>query len=220
MDNIHWGHYLFFMKTYSDLKNTPLKFHRVYASVVLPLDLFLNIYSLITIISSITKSVAVLWDWISLGTTIAYLVLIMAAFRGLLVFKKRGLYAVTALLLLQMMDNGFTFYLSYRSGNTIYTLSSLFSIAILLAILSYYYLRRKLFTKEGIDVLAHMAKRNADGRTQFQAPRESYMPIEGEVEVEEEEEIGEYDCPRCGFHITDGKVFCPKCGAQTRSVRR
>lgn len=39
------------------------------------------------------------------------------------------------------------------------------------------------------------------------------------VEEEKEEEIGEYDCPRCGYHITNGSVFCPKCGAQTRAVR-
>ena len=94
MDNIHLGRYLFLMKKYLDLKNTPLKFHRIYAAVVLPLDMFLNIYSLITIIASITKNGAGTWDWISLGTTIIYLVLIMASFRGLLVFKKRGLYAV------------------------------------------------------------------------------------------------------------------------------
>ena len=138
------------MKKYLDLKNTPLKFHRIYAAVVLPLDMFLNIYSLITIIASITKNGAGTWDWISLGTTIIYLVLIMASFRGLLVFKKRGLYAVWTLLGLQIVDNAYTFYLSYTAGDTVFVLSSALSILILSSIIVYYVLRRNLFTKEGI----------------------------------------------------------------------
>lgn len=202
------------MKKYLDLKNTPLKFHRIYAAVVLPLDMFLNIYSLITIIASITKNGAGTWDWISLGTTIIYLVLIMASFRGLLVFKKRGLYAVWTLLGLQIVDNAYTFYLSYSAGDTVFVLSSALSILILSSIIVYYVLRRNLFTKEGIDVAAFMAKRSEE----VQRQQESFVPTETIVDVEED--VGEYDCPRCGYHITDGKVFCPKCGAQTRSVRR
>lgn len=214
MDNIHLGRYLFLMKKYLDLKNTPLKFHRIYAAVVLPLDMFLNIYSLITIIASITKNGAGTWDWISLGTTIIYLVLIMASFRGLLVFKKRGLYAVWTLLGLQIVDNAYTFYLSYSAGDTVFVLSSALSILILSSIIVYYVLRRNLFTKEGIDVAAFMAKKSEE----VQRQQESFVPTETTVDVEED--VGEYDCPRCGYHITDGKVFCPKCGAQTRSVRR
>ena len=202
------------MKQYLDLKNTPLKFHRIYAAVVLPLDMFLNIYSLITIIASITKNGAGTWDWISLGTTIIYLVLIMASFRGLLVFKKRGLYAVWTLLGLQIVDNAYTFYLSYSAGDTVFVLSSALSILILSSIIIYYVLRRNLFTKEGIDVAAFMAKKSEE----VQRQQESFVPTETIVDVEED--VGEYDCPRCGYHITDGKVFCPKCGAQTRSVRR
>ena len=202
------------MKQYLDLKNTPLKFHRIYAAVVLPLDMFLNIYSLITIIASITKNGAGTWDWISLGTTIIYLVLIMASFRGLLVFKKRGLYAVWTLLGLQIVDNAYTFYLSYSAGDTVFVLSSALSILILSSIIVYYVLRRNLFTKEGIDVAAFMAKKSEE----VQRQQESFVPTETIVDVEED--VGEYDCPRCGYHITDGKVFCPKCGAQTRSVRR
>lgn len=214
MDNIHLGRYLFLMKNYLDLKSTPLKFHRIYAAVVLPLDMFLNIYSLITIIASITKNGAGTWDWISLGTTIIYLVLIMASFRGLLVFKKRGLYAVWTLLGLQIVDNAYTFYLSYSAGDTVFVLSSALSILILSSIIVYYVLRRNLFTKEGIDVAAFMAKKSEE----VQRQQESFVPTETIVDVEED--VGEYDCPRCGYHITDGKVFCPKCGAQTRSVRR
>ena len=202
------------MKQYLDLKNTPLTFHRIYAAVVLPLDMFLNIYSLITIIASITKNGAGTWDWISLGTTIIYLVLIMASFRGLLVFKKRGLYAVWTLLGLQIVDNAYTFYLSYSAGDTVFVLSSALSILILSSIIVYYVLRRNLFTKEGIDVAAFMAKKSEE----VQRQQESFVPTETIVDVEED--VGEYDCPRCGYHITDGKVFCPKCGAQTRSVRR
>ena len=59
-----------------------------------------------------------------------------------------------------------------------------------------------------------MAKKSEE----VQRQQESFVPTETIVDVEED--VGEYDCPRCGYHITDGKVFCPKCGAQTRSVRR
>ena len=92
--------------------------------------------------------------------------------------------------------------------------SSVLSILILSSIIIYYVLRRKLFTKEGIDVAAFMAKKSEE----VQRQQESFVPTETIVDVEED--VGEYDCPRCGYHITDGKVFCPKCGAQTRSVRR
>ena len=140
--------------------------------------------------------------------------LIMASFRGLLVFKKRGLYAVWTLLGLQIVDNAYTFYLSYSAGDTVFVLSSALSILILSSIIVYYVLRRNLFTKEGIDVAAFMAKKSEE----VQRQQESFVPTETIVDVEED--VGEYDCPRCGYHITDGKVFCPKCGAQTRSVRR
>ena len=202
------------MKSYFDIKNTPLKFHRVYAAVVLPLDLFLNIYSLITIVSSITKNGAVLWDWISLGMVVLYLVLIMASFRGLLLFKKRGLYALYGLLLLQVIDNAYTLYLSYKSNDFVFVLSSLLSILILSSIFLYYFIRRSLFTKDGVDVALYMAKKKA----MAEKKTEVYVPVE--ERSEETEEIMEYDCPRCGHHITDGKVFCPKCGAQTRVVRK
>ena len=203
------------MKSYFDIKNTPLKFHRVYAAVVLPLDLFLNLYSLIILVSSITKNGAQVWDWISLGMVVLYLVLIMASFRGLLLFKKRGLYALYGLLLLQVVDNAYTLYLSYKSNDFVFVLSSLLSILILSSIFLYYFIRRSLFTKDGVDVALYMAKKKA----MAEKKTEVYVPPE-EERSEETEEIMEYDCPRCGHHITDGKVFCPKCGAQTRVVRK
>ena len=97
-----------------------------------------------------------------------------------------------------------------------FIISSLLSILILLSIFAYYILRRKLFTKEGIDVAAYMAKRNREASVLVGMPEESSIPVEDVVEYV----VEEYDCPRWGFHITDGKVFCPKCGAQTRVVRK
>lgn len=204
------------MKTYTSLKETPLRFHRIYAAVVLPVDLFLNLYSLITIVSNLSKDISSLWSWITLISTSILLVLIFSAFRGLLVFKKRGLYSLIGILFLQLLDNGYTFYLSYISKDYVFTLSSALSIGILFLIFFYYFLRRKLFTKEGIDVRAFVERQQAAFNNPPYTP-----PVNTDYEeIKVEEEVGEYDCPRCGFHITDGKVFCPKCGAQTRSVRR
>ena len=121
-----------------------------------------------------------------------------------------------ALLVLQVIDNAYTFYLSYRTGESVFIISSLLSILILLSIFAYYILRRKLFTKEGIDVAAYMVKRNREASVLVGMPEESSIPVEDVVE----DVVEEYDCPRCGFLITDGKVFCPKCGAQTRVVRK
>lgn len=207
------------MKTYTSLKETPLRFHRIYAAVVLPVDLFLNLYSLITIVSNLSKDISSLWSWITLISTSILLVLIFSAFRGLLVFKKRGLYSLIGILFLQLLDNGYTFYLSYISKDYVFTLSSALSIGILFLIFFYYFLRRKLFTREGIDVRAFVERQQAAFNNSPYTPPVNTDYEEIKVE-EEEEEVGEYDCPRCGFHITDGKVFCPKCGAQTRSVRR
>ena len=215
VDNIHMGHYLLFMKTYDDISNTPLRFHRIYASVVLPIDLFLNLYSLITIVSELTNDTSSLLTWITLLMSVVFIVLIIIAFRSLLVFKKKGIYALSALLLLQILDNGYTFYLSWRASEFVFMASSALSIIILSFILGYYFLRRKIFTKEGIDIRAYMEGM----RRKEEMVKEEIESTEPTIE-EEEESVGEYDCPRCGFHISDGKVFCPKCGAQTRSVRR
>ena len=206
------------MKTYTSIENTPLKFHTIYATLVLPMDSFLNIYSLITIVSAVYSSgFNGVRDVVSLLMTIVYLVLIFMGFRGLMYFRKSAFAAVCALLSLQIFDNLYTLYLSLRGGDMVFALSSSLSILILLSMLLYYIKRRKLFTKEGItiDTLASFRQR----RNPVSAPKYGNIEEEEVEEERKEEDVGEYDCPRCGFHISDGKVFCPKCGAQTRKVR-
>ena len=206
------------MKTYTSIENTPLKFHNIYSTLVLPMDSFLNIYSLITLVSALySGGFDGIWDYISLIMTVVYLVLIFMGFRGLMYFRRSAFYAVSALLSLQILDNSYTLYLSAKNGDVIFSFSSLLSILILLLMMGYYIRRRRLFSPQGISyekLLSLRGRRVAAARVE-----EEEKIVEEEILMEEEEKVGEYDCPRCGFHITDGKVFCPKCGAQTRKVR-
>ena len=212
MDKATKGHYLFHMKSYSRLEETPLKFHRIYASVVLPIDFFINLYSFFTILLSL-KGGFDGWDIFYLALTVTYIVLIFLSFRGLLTFRRSGLLAVLALTAMQICDNAYTFYLSYRGGDQVFMFSALLAVLIMASIFLYYFLRRKLFKKGGMTRDEIMMALGG-----VKAPLTESVKVE-EEETVEEEDVGEYDCPRCGFHITDGKVFCPKCGAQTRKVR-
>ena len=117
-----------------------------------------------------------------------------------------------ALTAMQICDNAYTFYLSYRGGDQVFMFSALLAVLIMASIFLYYFLRRKLFKKGGMTRDEIMM---ALGGVKAPLPES----VKVEEETVEEEDVGEYDCPRCGFHITDGKVFCPKCGAQTRTVR-
>ena len=212
MDKATKGHYLFHMKSYSRLEETPLKFHRIYAAVVLPIDFFINLYSFFTILLSL-KGGFDGWDIFYLALTVLYIVLIFLSFRGLLTFRRSGLLAVLALTAMQICDNAYTFYLSYRGGDQVFMFSALLAVLIMASIFLYYFLRRKLFKKGGMTRDEIMMALGG-----VKAPLPESVEVEEEEPVEEED-VGEYDCPRCGFHITDGKVFCPKCGAQTRKVR-
>ena len=200
------------MKSYSILEETPLKFHRIYASVVLPIDFFINLYSLFSILLSL-KGGFDGWDIFYVALTVLYIVLIFLSFIGLLTFRRSGLLAVLTLTAMQICDNAYTFYLSYKGGDQIFMVSALLAILIMASIFLYYFLRRKLFKKGGMTRDEIMMALGG-----VKAPLTESVKVE-EEETVEEEDVGEYDCPRCGFHITDGKVFCPKCGAQTRKVR-
>lgn len=207
------------MKTYDNVNETPLRFHRVYAAVVLPIDLFINLFNLLTYVSAVSKG-GDFYDYLALGETVVFLSLIIIAFRGLLLFRRSGLIAALALTLLQIASNAYTLYLSFVAGDAIFITASVFSIVIMSSIFIYYFIRRRLFTPMGMKAEEILALNKGRRVNTEAAP--VYTPIVEEESVdveEEEEEVGEYDCPRCGFHITDGKVFCPKCGAQTRVVR-
>lgn len=222
------------MKKYTDIKNTPLKFHTFYSRVVLPLDAFVNISNLMVLLMEITGKGFQWTSLIGVAVSVLFIVLCFAAFRNLIYFRKAGLYSVWGLLLLQVGNGVYNMWLySQVQGLEVMAVAFVLTILILLMIFLYYFKRRDLFTKDGLTYEELMRLKGktpvnfhyygTNGYTtsefaeKFQKAQASYVPP---VVEEEEEEVGEYDCPRCGHHITDGAVFCPKCGAQTRAVRR
>lgn len=191
------------MKKYSDIKTTPLSFHRLFSHLILPLNSFLSIYSLFSIIMSIsTEAQITIYDLIVLVETALALVLTFSTYRGMMRFKKSSYWTLIALLSLKVLDNLFSFVIYLKSE--LYTLSYAAVLGVFLAILVfvYYYKRRELFGSKNV------------------VEEETTQQVEEIiVEEEEEERVEEYDCPRCGLHITNGAVFCSRCGAQTRKVR-
>ncbi|MBQ0070767.1 MAG: zinc ribbon domain-containing protein [Spirochaetales bacterium] len=211
---------------YLDIKDTPLRFHKLYSRWILPLDSFLSLVSVFTLMQAMVTSGAGLWDLLDLGAVLVFLVLCFSAFRGLMSFRRSGLYATYGLLTFQILDNAYRAWSYLGTEDAYLGYAAIMAMGILSLVLYYYWKRRKLFTKDGLTLeqlleVSGLKVQDAAFKSRYESAMEAYeAKQEVEAEVEEEEEIGEYDCPRCGHHITDGAVFCPKCGAQTRAVRR
>lgn len=142
------------------------------------------------------------YDLIVLVETSLALVLTFSTYRGMMRFKKSSYWTLIALLSLKVLDNLFSFVIYLESSLYSFSYASLLGVALAILVFVYYYKRRELFVSKNV------------------ANEEATQQIEDViVEKEDEESVGEYDCPRCGLHITNGAVFCPRCGAQTRKVR-
>lgn len=191
------------MKKYSDINTTPLSFHRLFSHFILPLNSFLSIYSLFSIIMSISVEARItVYDLIVLVETSLTLVLTFSTYRGMMRFKKSSYWTLIALLSLKVIDNIFSFVIYLQSSLYSFSYASLLGVALAILVFVYYYKRRELFVSKNV------------------VNEEATQQIEDViVEKEDEESVGEYDCPRCGLHITNGAVFCPRCGAQMRKVR-
>lgn len=191
------------MKKYSDINTTPLSFHRLFSHFILPLNSFLSIYSLFSIIMSIASEAQItVYDLIVLVETSLALVLTFSTYRGMMRFKKSSYWTLIALLSLKVIDNIFSFVIYLKSSLYSFSYASLLGVVLAVLVFVYYYKRKELFVSKRV--------------VKEEATQEVEEVI---VEKEEEESVGEYDCPRCGLHITNGAVFCPRCGAQTRKVR-
>lgn len=142
------------------------------------------------------------YDLIVLVETSLALVLTFSTYRGMMRFKKGSYWTLIALLSLKVIDNIFSFVIYLQSSLYSFSYASLLGVALAILVFVYYYKRRELFVSKKV------------------VNEEASQQIEDViVEKEAEESVGEYDCPRCGLHITNGAVFCPRCGAQTRKVR-
>ena len=203
------------------IKNTKLKFHKIYISFFLPVGVVGNFMLLIQSFS-LAKGEPTLLNILGVVERVVFLSLAMIAMKGLTWFRRKGLVSVFVLQASSIAMSAFMVYVSLLDAATrLYAASYALSIALSVFLISYYWKRRKLFSKYGISPEEMMMLVKPFGGV-FQDQmddEEEYVPEE-EVEESPVEEIGEYDCPKCGRHITDGAVFCPKCGAQTRTVRR
>ncbi len=187
----------------------------------MPLNSFLGIYSLLTAVKNTVAEGMTLFNIVSLVESVIVLALIFCTFRGLLHLKRFSLFTLIALMAVKAADNVWALVLSLQNSLYTYTISALLGIIFSVLVCVYYLKRRYLFSREGA-VIVNMTHEDAmrlKKRLQ-EEEREKEKEKEGEKAAGEETEeiIPEYDCPRCGFHITDGAVFCPKCGCQTRAV--
>lgn len=206
------------MNQYKDIKETPLRFHMFYSTFMLPMTLFLNVFNFISSIIAFVKTKEM--DAVDVCTTILTLFVIVLSFfawRGLPRFKKKGLVFAFSLISLEVIIGILNLIMGLIAQDSIIALSSVLSLTLYALILFYYIKRLPLFSSEGFDNKVESTE-NAQNVEEIEC--ENKEEIESDLRDEKEEiEVKEYDCPRCGFHIIDGSVFCPHCGAQTRSVR-
>lgn len=211
------------IKMYTKLEGTPLSFHMFYSTFMLPMTLFLNSFNLISSIFSFFKLKTI--DFVDILTTLMTIVVVLLSFfawRGLPRFKKKGLIFAFSLLSFEVLiaiTNLVISFISLKKGETpeldkIALISSVISIGLYLLIFYYYIKRFPLFSKDGV-----IRENNTPPIEAVPQDIASNEVIVKSEDIEKTDEVEEYDCPRCGFHIKDGAVFCPHCGAQTRSVR-
>ena len=199
------------------MKQVQLRFHRFFSTIIMPLNVFAGIYSLLTAVRSCTEDGFSVFNTITLTESIVVLLLVFCTFRGLFTFRRSSLITLIALMALKAADNIWALVLSIRNSLPVYIVSSVTGIVFAVLVSVYYLRRRFLFSKEGVKVVK-MTREDWEKLRGEMEEKKQPVTKEGEEVNEEEEAVPEYDCPRCGFHITDGAVFCPKCGCQTRKV--
>ncbi len=200
------------------MEKVQLRFHRLFATVIMPLNSFLGIYTLLSAVKSTIDEGATLFNIVTLVESIVVLALIFCTFRGLLRLKKFSLFSLIALMAVKAADNAWALVLSLQNSLYTYTVSALLGIVFSVLVSVYYIKRRSLFSREGGAVIS-LTPEDAEKLKAMLERKEGQEKEEAENVAEgEEETISEYDCPRCGLHITDGAVFCPRCGCQTRKV--
>ena len=199
------------------MKQVQLRFHRFFSTIIMPLNVFAGIYSLLTAVRSCTEDGFSVFNTITLTESIVVLLLVFCTFRGLFTFRRSSLITLIALMALKAADNIWALVLSIRNSLPVYIVSSVTGIVFAVLVSVYYLRRRFLFSKEGVKVVKMTREDWEKLRGEMEEKKQPVTKEEEEVN-EEEEAVPEYDCPRCGFHITDGAVFCPKCGCQTRKV--
>ncbi len=189
--------------------------------IIMPLNVFAGIYSLLTAVRNCTEGGFDAFNSVTLAESIVVLLLVFCTFRGLFTFRRSSLIALIALMAVKAADNIWALVLSIRSSLPAYIIISSVTGIVFAVLVSVYYLRRRfLFSKDGAKVI-RMTREDFEKYIREVEKKEKENAAESTEEPEKEEEeepLAPYDCPRCGFHITDGAVFCPKCGCQTRKV--
>lgn len=202
------------------IRNTPLKFHKIYTTFILPVGVVGNLAIFIQNLTLAYSDPTLLNIWGAVERAI-YVALSIIAMRGLTWFRKSGL---VCLFILQVISSVLAWVMAYYmvvGGSAIYAGSYLGSSILSFLLMGYYFKRRKLFNRSGLtndEMMRYIRPMQAVFNESF-GMDDNTSDVEPVV-VETVDEIEEFDCPRCGKHITDGSVFCPRCGAQTRKVNR
>lgn len=195
------------------IRRTPLRFHKIYVLFFLPIGLVGNGLLLFQSLQLVFKAFGAM-NFLTFVERILYVLLTIQAFRGLLCYKRSGVYCVFALQGLSIVLSLTLGVIMLNSDTPVYGYSYLVSCLLSGAIILYYAKRLKAFSKEGLTVeeVQRLVRPEEEVKVNVYEPQQV-------VEYEEPEpEIVEYDCPRCGYHISDGAVFCSKCGAQVRKI--
>jgi hypothetical protein len=187
------------MKQYYHKEDTPLKFHKFFRYVSLPLGFFILLIRMISEISEIT-----FFDWfyaVDIGYYVIALTLMLVCFVGFFKWKSYAWYGVMIYLCIGTAYNmyGVAIYAIYIPDQIVAVVGQVcgyLAYAIMVSI--YYRKRRPLFFSDmpEIDVTDSADSVNVGD---INSPNYQVFP---QAKC----------CHKCGCKLSDGSEFCSKCG--------
>ena len=231
------------MKTYTDIRTTPLKFHKFYWKIWMPIQVILGGWNFGTL--SVNMQSADVYTRVDMAHFLLSGVLFATAMGGFFRWKRSALISVFA----QIAENlvyVVALYLAAAAsgGDTNYAQATVIGTLIRSIVVGvYYYNRRKLFVKGGY-TREQMEQINRGGSNSFAGSfvnngtggnvygntgyntygnvQGGYNPYEPQQNTEEQpahpvdSEGLRRVCPYCGKDVADSSVFCIHCGEKLK----
>lgn len=204
------------MNSYTDISTTPLKFHRFFWKIWIPIQIILGAYNL-----AATAAEMPALD-IYYGIDIAYFmisgVLFAAAFGGFFRWKRSGLIS----LFMQMAINIiyvivlFFIYTKFMPDSTNLAFGSVVGTFIrCVPVGIYYYKRRNLFVKGGYS--REQMQQINQGRPQSFSGSFANSGSYAYNSAQQTDNAAQVRfCPNCGKQLTNSPNFCIYCGARLK----
>lgn len=198
------------MKKYYSETNTPLKFHKFYHYICIPLAFIKGLLSLFTTIQSIISfNFMYAVDIISLVLCVVLSAIVFLEFYS---FSSKGWYALMAYLVVKTLYDVIcmVFFAIYAPDIFVDRLITSITTALLSALIAlYYYKRKPLFfpaknpIEEKISPISTPVFESVPASMPEPEPIPESKPIP--------EPVIRF-CTNCGANLQDGFAFCPKCG--------